>query len=130
MKNTLCELLDQATILGHRKTNKEIAEYLESCGVIVCRQDEILAADVKPVKCGKWIDVTETVVSGKTKDGRELEINIVSGKCKTKDGRELEINIVSGKCSCCQHYAEQVNILPPIMKYSICPNCGALMQDE
>ena len=76
-------------------------------------QDEIPGADVKPVKCGKWIDVTETVVSG-----------------KTKDGRELEINIVSGKCSCCQHYAEQVNILPPIMKYSICPNCGALMQDE
>ena len=50
--------------------------------------------------------------------------------CMSKDGRELEINIVSGKCSCCQHYAEQVNILPPIMKYSICPNCGALMQDE
>ena len=74
---------------------------------------EIPAADVKPVKRGKWIDVTETVVSG-----------------KTKDGRELEINIVSGKCSCCQHYAEQVNILPTIMKYSICPNCGALMQDE
>ena len=75
--------------------------------------DNIPDADVQPVKCGKWIDVTETVVSG-----------------KTKDGRELEINIVSGKCSCCQHYAEQVNILPPIMKYSICPNCGALMQDE
>ena len=75
--------------------------------------NSIPAADVQPVKRGKWIDVTETAVSG-----------------KTKDGRELEINIVSGKCSCCQHYAEQVNILPPIMQYSICPNCGALMQDE
>lgn len=113
MKNTLCELLDQATILGHRKTNKEIAEYLESCGVIVCRQDELPVADVQPVKRGKWIGVTETVVCG-----------------KANDGRDLEINIVSGKCSCCQHYAKQVNILPPIMKYSICPNCGALMQDE
>lgn len=72
--------------------------------------DDIPSADVQPVKRGKWIDVTETAVSG-----------------KTKDGRELEINIVSGKCSCCQHYAEQVNILPPIMKYSICPHCGANM---
>lgn len=65
---------------------------------------------VQPAKCGEWLDVKETVISG-----------------KTKDGRELEINIVSGKCSCCQHYAEQVNILPPIMKYSICPHCGANM---
>ena len=75
--------------------------------------NSIPAADVQPVKRGKWIDVTETAVSG-----------------KTKDGRELEINIVSGKCSCCQHYAEQVNILPPIMQYSICPNCGAKMEEE
>lgn len=59
MKTTLCELLDQATILGHRKTNKEIAEYLESCGVIVCRQDELPAADVQPVKRGK--DVCDSI---------------------------------------------------------------------
>lgn len=81
----------------------------ENCRLI----HEAPTADVQPVKRGKWIDVTETAVSG-----------------KTKDGRELEINIVSGKCSCCQHYAEQVNILPPIMKYSICPNCGAKMEEE
>lgn len=65
---------------------------------------------VQPAKCGEWLDVKEMVISG-----------------KAKDGREIEINIVSGKCSCCQHYAEQVNILPPIMKYSICPHCGTNM---
>lgn len=69
MKNTLCELLDQATILGHRKTNKEIAEYLESCGVIVCRQDELPTADVQPVKHGKWIATGRKNVYG----GKEIE---------------------------------------------------------
>ena len=34
MKNKIKELLDQATILAGAKTNEEIAEYLESSGVI------------------------------------------------------------------------------------------------
>lgn len=65
---------------------------------------------VQPAKRDEWLDVKETVISG-----------------KSKDGREIEINIASGKCSYCQSYAEQVNVLPPIMRYSICLHCGAKM---
>lgn len=101
-REAVWEMLEKAHIISN-------GEYCGYCTEDIFI-DDIPSADVQPVKRGNWIDVTETAVSG-----------------KTKDGRELEINIVSGKCSCCQHYAEQVNILPPIMKYSICPHCGANM---
>lgn len=102
MKNTLCELLDQATILGHRKTNKEIAEYLESCGVIVCRQDELPAADVQPVKRGRWF----------LRGG-----NWCCSACNRKTLLTLESNVGG-----CKEYGT--------VKTDYCPNCGAKMESE
>lgn len=102
MKNTLCELLDQATILGHRKTNKEIAEYLESCGVIVCRQDELPAADVQPVKRGHWF----------LRGG-----NWCCSYCNKKTFLVLESNVGG-----CRQYGTA--------KTDYCPNCGAKMEEE
>ena len=104
MKNTLCELLDQATILGHRKTNKEIAEYLESCGVIVCRQDELPAADVQPVKHGYWIK-------------RAIEEEPPRYKSFAPIWACSECGIEYNSPTVCQ-----------IIRY--CPNCGAKMESE
>lgn len=100
MKTTLCELLDQATILGHRKTTHEIAEYLESCGVIVCRQDELPAADVQPVKRGHWF----------LRGG-----NWCCSYCNRKTLLTLESNIGG-----CKEYGT--------VKTDYCPNCGADMR--
>ena len=109
MKTTLCELLDQATILGHRKANKEIAEYLESCGVIVCRQDE-LPADVQPVKLGVWKEHTV---------------------CENRNNGTTHIYEYSDDYMTCSNCWHSFNYCDnDTERFNYCPNCGALMQDE
>lgn len=110
MKNTLCELLDQATILGHRKTNKEIAEYLESCGVIVCRQDEIPAADVQPVKRGVWKEYTV---------------------CENRNNGTTHIYEYSEDYMTCSNCWHSFNYCDnDTERFNYCPNCGAKMESE
>lgn len=110
MKNTLCELLDQATILGHRKTTQEIAEYLESCGVIVCRQDELPAADVQPIKRGVWKEHTV---------------------CENRNNGTTHIYEYSDDYMTCSNCWHSFNYCDnDTERFNYCPNCGALMQDE